>query len=149
MDHDHIATETSSQSPIQQGGKNTGWAIGVAVGAAVFFYIVYQLLFRFVIGAFASYDPSFATGFGALTLLVFGSNVLAFLSGAVVSRRIFPKSNTAGLFYGLATLLVTLTVLSVLLEMVRPDGTWLAAIITVVVNAITILAVRVFLLVDA
>jgi len=137
------------QSQIQRSGKHTGWAIAIAILAAVFFYVVYHLLFTFIIGAYASYDPSFATGFGALILLVFGSNVLAFLSGAVVARKAFPKANAIGLFYGLATLLVTLGAIAALREAGRPDGNWMIAAVNIIVIGITILAVRVYLFIES
>jgi hypothetical protein len=54
----------------RQGQKRTGLAISVAVGAAVFFYLVYQFLFTFIIDVYGSYDPTFATGFGALVLVL-------------------------------------------------------------------------------
>jgi len=133
------------ESSTQQGQKHTGLAFGVAVGASAFFYLVYQSLFTFIIDVYASYDPSFATGFGAL-FLVLGSNVLAFLSGVVVARRAFPRANAAGLFYGLATLLVVLGAVSVLRELGRPDGTWVVALINTVTIAITIFAIRTLLL---
>ena len=134
------------QSTIGRSGKHTGWAISVALAAAIFFYVLYRMLFTFVIGAYASYDPSFATGFGALVLLVFGSNVLSFLSGAIVARRAFPQASAVGLFYGLATLLVFLGVAAVVREMIRPDGSLIVASVNVAVIAITIFAVRVYLL---
>jgi hypothetical protein len=133
------------ESSIQQRPKHTGLAIGVAVTAAVFFYVAYQFLFTFIIKVYASYDASFATGFGAL-LLVLGSNVLAFLSGAVVARRAFPKANAAALFYGIATLLVVLGTVSVLGELARPDAAWVVALINAAAIAITIFAVRMLLL---
>ena len=133
------------ESSIQQGQKHTGWAICVAVGAAALFYVVYQFLFALIIDVYASYDPSFATGFGAL-LFVLGSNVLAFLSGAIVARKAFPRANVAGLFYGLATLLVVLGVLAVSRELGRADGTWVIALINAVIIAVTIFAVRILLL---
>lgn len=133
------------ESSTQQGQKHTGLAIAVAVAAAVFFYIVYQSLFTFIIKVYASYDASFGTGFGTL-LFVLGSNVLAFLSGTVVARRAFPKANAAGLFYGIATLLVVLGAVSVLGELARPDGTWVVALINAAIIAITIFAVRMLLL---
>jgi hypothetical protein len=149
MSHNDIAPRNSLQSSIPNGGKHTGWAIAVAVAAAAFFYGIYWLLFAFIIGAYASYDPSFATGFGALVLLGFGPNVLGLLSGATVARKAFPQANAAGLFYGFATLLVALTVLAVLREFGRPEGTWAVVAVNLVITAITIFAVRVLLLLSA
>ena len=141
--------ETPMQLPIERSGKHTGWAIAVALVAAVFFYVGYRLLFTFIIGTYASYDSSFGAGFGALVLLVFGSNVLAFLSGAVVARKAFPSANVIGLFYGLATLLVALGAVAVLREIGGPDGNWVVAAVNVIVIAMTIFAVRVYLFSDA
>src|SRR6266851_5343748 len=113
MDYNKVSERTPARPSIGNAGTHTGWAIAFSVVAAIFFYVIYQFLFALIIDAYASYDPSFATGLGALVLFVFGSNVLAFLSGAVVARKAFPKANTIGLFYGLATLLVAFAVLSV------------------------------------
>jgi hypothetical protein len=98
-----------------------------------------------IIDGYGSYDPSFSTGFGAL-FLVLGSNVFAFLSGVVFARMTFPRANAAGLFYGLATLLVVLGAVSVLRELGRPDGTWVVVLINTVTIAITIFAIRMLLL---
>jgi hypothetical protein len=142
MDQDQIKTTQSAQAP-----KHTGLAIVVAVGAAVFFYIIYNALFSFIISAYASYDASFASGFGALVLARFGSNICAFLSGAIVARKAFSKANSFGLFYGLATLIVVLAALSVLREI--PDGSWMVAVINIAINATIIFVVRMVLLSDA
>lgn len=134
------------QSSAEQGGKRTGWAIAVALVATVFFYIVYGLLFEFIVQAYASYDPSFATGVGALVLLVFGSHVLAFVSGATLAHRVFPQASATGLFCGLTTLLVFFAAMSVMREAVQADGSWIAAAVNVTVVAITIFALRLLLL---
>jgi hypothetical protein len=138
-------TGESTQRTAKEHGKHTGWAIGLALAATAFFYIVYRLLFGFVISAYASYDPSFASGLGALAFMGFGSNVLAFLSGVVVSRRVFPRASIIGLFYGLATLLVVVTALAVLVELGRSDGHWIVALINIAISATTILAIRLLL----
>ena len=143
---DDIAAEHREHSDTQQHGKNTGWAIIVAVIAAFFFYIAYWLLFTFVVGVYAAYDQSFSTSLGALVLVVFGSNVLAFASGAIVARKAFPRANPTGLFYGLATLLIALAAIMLLRELARPDWSWVVIAINVAVAAITIFVVRAFLL---
>jgi hypothetical protein len=138
-------TGESTKQRAQQDGKHTGWAIGLALAVTVLFYFVYRLLFGFVISAYASYDSSFASGLGALAFMGFGSNVLAFLSGVAVSRKVFPRASSVGLFYGIATLLVAFTALAVLTELGRSDGYWVVALINIAISAVTIVAVRLLL----
>ena len=125
--------------------QRTGWATFVAILFAFAFYLLYRILFTFVIAAYANYDPSFATGIGALVLLTFGTNALGFLSGAAVARKIFPRANAHSMYYGLATFLVVLTAISVLAEMARYDGTWFVALVNVVVTIVTIFVLKLFL----
>jgi hypothetical protein len=132
--------------PTQNGHKYTGLAIGVAIGASIVFYLLYHFLFSFIVGAYASYDETFASGLGAFVLVVLGSNILAFSSGASVARKAFPKASVVGIFYGLATLLFALAAVAVLRELARSDGSWIVATVNVAIIAVTIFAVRVVLL---
>ena len=140
------APEHNLEQPAKR--KNTGWAILVALIGSLVFYVIYRMLFTFIVALYAKYDPGFASGTGALILLVFGANARGFLSGAVVARKLFPRASGQGMFYGLASLLVAMGIFSILAEMTRYDSSWVVAIITVLVIVVTIFAIRFVLLND-
>lgn len=127
--------------------RHTGWAILFALIGSIIFYVIYRILFTFVIAAYASYDSGFGSGLGALVFLVFGSTALGCMSGAVIARKLFPRANSIGLFYGLSSLLVVSGVLSVFVELSRYDYSWPVIAINVAVIAVSIFLVR-FVLID-
>lgn len=127
--------------------RHTGWAILFALIGSIIFYVIYRILFTFVIAAYASYDPRFGSGLGALVLLVFGSTALGCLSGTVVAQKLFPRASSIGLFYGLSSLLVVSGVLSTFVELNRYDYSWMVIAINIAVIAVSIFLVR-FVLID-
>ena len=126
--------------------KYTGWAIALALIATIFFYLIYQFLFLLIVYSYASYDRSFATGLGALLLLVIGSNVLASMSSMIVTHKVFPKADRAGLFYGVATTLALLTCFGVAKELNQEDGNWVPMVVQIITLVLSVLAMRVVLL---
>jgi hypothetical protein len=126
--------------------KNTGWAIFVSVFLAFAFYFIYRVLFTFVIASYAKYDPSFASGIGALIFMVFGTNVLAFMSGSIIAKRLFPKASRTGMFYGLATLLVVIGAMAILNEMSQNDPSIIVISSNLIVLAVTVFVLKITLL---
>lgn len=126
--------------------KNTGWAIVTSIGLSVVFYVVYRILFSFVVAAYATFDPSFSSGLGALILLGPGPSVLAMLSGAVTAKTLFKRANNVGLFYGMSTFMVVMGGLQTIVELGRPDSSWVVVIILLVTIVASIIAVRVVLI---
>ncbi len=133
-------------APEQDAPQHTGWAILTAIALSLVFYALYRMLFTFVVGIYASYDPRFASGLGALVLVVFGSNILGFLSGTVVARRLFTRASGIGLFYGLATALVIICLISILTEMGRYDWSLVAVAVNLLITGISIMVVKITLL---
>lgn len=134
--------------PEAEKDQNTGWAIVSAIGLSLVFYIVYIILFSFVVAAYAAYDRSFATGFGALVLLGLGPNVLAMLSGAATAKTLFKRANKSGMFYGMATFMVVVGGLQIAGELSRPDASWIVVVILSVTIAVSIIAIR-FVLINS
>ena len=123
--------------------KHTGLAIFFAFLFSSIFYFIYNALFKFFVGFYAQYDPTFAQGIGALILVVFGSNVFSFLSGSISSIQIFPKANRDGIFYGLSTVIVMAWIYSVMVEISRNSWSLFVVIILTLVSAITIYVIRI------
>lgn len=118
--------EDNEQKRTPNEARRTGLAIAVAFLMVFAFYIVYEFFFRTVVEMYARYDSSFASGFGALILLVIAPNILSLFSAAIVSLRIFPLANKVGLFYGLAALFSLLCIVSILIEVFRSDRSYIA-----------------------
>jgi hypothetical protein len=110
------------------------------------FYVVYKILFGILLELYAGYDRSFSRGLGALVLMVFATNVLGFMSGAITARKIFPAANPDGMFYGLSTFLIIMGVLQVVSDMSRYGSSLAVIIINAIVIALSIAAVRAVLL---
>lgn len=136
----------NSQDTFPVSYKNTGWAILVTFVAWAIFYTLYRILFTFVVAAYAKYDPSFATGIGALILLVFGTNILGILSAVIVTLKIFPRANQTGMFYGISSLIIILGGYSIIKEFTRYDSSWFVVILNVVIILASITVVRFLLL---
>lgn len=127
----------------EQKFKGTGLAIFLAVLMVPLFYYVYRALFNAVILLYSKYDPSIAHGLGAFILTVFGSSVFSFLSASVSTIKIFPAANKEGVFYGLSSLLVFMTILSILTEVNKLVPHMSKIVVTSLVCLITIYIIRI------
>lgn len=131
---------SAERNPGLRGG-HTGAAIVVAIVVSIIFYTLYRLLFSFVVGTYASYDPAFANGIGSLVLIAFGSSVLALVAGVAAARKLFPRADATGLFYGVATFVTLDGILTVFRELGRIDGNWIFVAIDILVAAVSVFAI--------
>jgi hypothetical protein len=122
--------------------KKTGLAIFSSTIIAIFFYIIYRALFTFIVSIYSIYNPSFGNGIGALILIVLGSNIFSFLSASACVKKIFPLANMDGIFYGLASLLVFMLLISIMFELNKNDYSLLVILIQCLVVGLTIYAIR-------
>ena len=136
---------TNVSPPQVRPGRNTGWAIVVAIVFSFIFYLIYNVLFTLVVGMFATHEPRFATGLGAWILLVVAPNVLGFLSGAVTATALFKQANKLGLFYGIVTFLIIVGGLLITSALIASDQSWYRVVSYAVTIAITITMLRVVL----
>ena len=135
--------QSEQQSTATNGKPRTGFTIVVAVFSWIVLYVIYRLLFILFVELYAAYDPGFSSGFGAFVLIVLVPNVLAAFGAIIVAVKIFKNANKQAVFYGFATLIVTLTVLSSLFELGRPDSAGAVVVIIYVITAgLSVLAAR-------
>lgn len=125
--------------------RNTGLAIVISVVATIVFYVLYKLMFTLFVSFYASYDPSFSSGLGALILIVFGSNVLAFVSGAAVSRQFFPRASSHGVFYSLSSLIVMLALVSIISELSRPNSSIVIILLHILITVGIVTGLYIFI----
>jgi hypothetical protein len=121
----------------------TGLAIVTAIAAAVLFYFLYSILLCSAASLFAGDDTPFDEIVGAL--LVFGSNFLACMSGAAVTKRLFPRANLKRVFYAFATILLIGGVAIALDESADPNGSAIAVGIDILTVAVTIFGLWIYL----
>ena len=128
--------------------KRTGLSIIVGFALAICFYLLYKLFFGWVVSLYASYDPSFGTGLGALILGILAPNVLGFFSAAIVTKRIFPHANRVILFYGLTVIIAVMCLAVALVELQRSDPSFLYLLVISLILALTIFSMKLVLITE-
>lgn len=135
-----MSNASSAKAP-----RRTALAIIFAIFAMVPFYALYWVLFGYVILMYAHYDASFASGIGAFVFLAFGTNVLGTISGAAVTKWLFPSASAARVYYGLSIILIAMGVFMVGREMMSREGSMIVAGINIAIFAAAIFALKLLL----
>jgi hypothetical protein len=123
----------------------TALAIVAAAIAMTLFYYVNRVLFDFVVAAYKFYDPSFVAGIGAIVFMGLGTNTLGTIFGVAVTKRIFPRASSRGVYYGLSTIIIISGLTFLEQKATSSDGKLAIAWINFAIIAVTIYALKLFL----
>lgn len=121
--------------------QRTAWAVILAIPLVLIFHLLYSFLFQLIIDIYASYDPSFGWGIGAI-IFVSSANVLAVLSAVSVTIRLFRNANCKMLFYCVSIFIIFSVIITILSELNENDSSAIIIIINILIGVFSIWACK-------